>query len=64
MKTPEQVKQELNRNGETVSGWARKNGFLPENVYAVLYGRSKGNWGESHNISVKLGLKDGEVTDQ
>lgn len=62
MKTLEQVKQDFRRRGETVTGWARRNGFKPNNVRAVIYGRGKGHWGESHKIAVCLGIKDGEIT--
>lgn len=63
MKTLEQVKQDFKKRGETVTGWALKHGFKPNNVRAVIYGRSKWNWGESHKIAVSLGLKDGEIVD-
>lgn len=60
MKTLEQAKAEFNKRDENVAQWARKNGFDPEHVRAVLYGRAKGKWGESHKIAIKLGLKNNE----
>jgi gp16 family phage-associated protein len=63
MKTLEQVKTELRRRGETVTGWALKHGFKADDVRAVIYGRSKWSWGESHKIAVTLGLKEGEIVD-
>lgn len=63
MKTLEQVKKDFRRRGETITGWAKKNGFKPANVRAVIYGRGKGNWGESHKIAVSLGIKDGEFNE-
>ena len=63
MKTIEQVRADLHRRGETITGWAKAHGFKPDNVRAVIYGHGKGNWGESHKISVLLGLKDGEIID-
>ncbi len=63
MKTIEQARQDLASRGETLSGWARKNGFNPENVRAVVYGNAKGKWGESHKIAVKLGIKQGVIVD-
>lgn len=61
MKSIEQVKSELRSRGETIAGWALKNNYKPDNVRAVIYGRVKGNWGESHKIAVTLGLKEGEI---
>lgn len=61
MKTIEQVRADMHRRGETIVGWARKNGFKPDNVRAVIYGHGKGCWGESHKIAVMLGIKDGEI---
>lgn len=61
MKTLQQARDDLNKRGENVAQWARKNGFDPEHVRAVLYGRAKGKWGESHKIAVLLGIKDGEI---
>ena len=60
MKTLEQARAEFNKRGENVAQWARKNGFDPEHVRAVLYGRAKGRWGESHKIAIALGLKNNE----
>lgn len=61
MKTREQVKAEFKRRGETVANWARKNHFSREHVSAVLRGKAKGDWGESHKIAVMLEIKDGEI---
>ena len=62
LKTPEQVRAELDRVGMTVSSWARANGLNRWTVFEVLHGRNKGRWGEAHRAAVLLGLKDGEVT--
>lgn len=61
MKTLKQAKAEFKRRGETVVHWARKHEFTVDHVRAVLRGKAKGNWGESHKIAVKLGIKDGEI---
>lgn len=61
MLSREQVIQGFRRRGQTVSQWARANGFTPDQVRAVIYGKAKGNWGISHVIAVKLGLKDGII---
>lgn len=63
MKTIGQVREDMNKRGETVVGWARKHGFKPDNVRAVIYGHGKGKWGESHKIAVLLGIKDGEIVE-
>lgn len=56
-KTIEQVKQEFRTNGTTVSDWAKKHGYSPQEVYKVINQQHKGNYGRSHEIAVKLGLK-------
>lgn len=57
VKTPEQVRQEFLASGTPVSAWAAANNFTPQEVYKVLNGQSKGNFGKSHRIAVALGLK-------
>lgn len=64
MKTPEQVRKEFNYRGETISGWARKNGFNPESVKKVIHGKSQCLRGEAHKIAVTLGIKDGVIIDE
>lgn len=61
MKTGAQVFEEMRSKGETITSWAVKNGFTYAQVQSVLTGRAKGNWGVSHNIAVKLGMKKGEI---
>lgn len=51
-----QLRVEMRRRGETVTGWARQHEFTPSLVYAVLAGRSKAHRGQSYEIAVKLGL--------
>lgn len=55
--TIEQVKQRFRDEGETVSSWARKNGFRPHAVYRVLNGYDNGHYGTAHKIAQALGLK-------
>jgi gp16 family phage-associated protein len=64
VKTLEQVKAEFERRGETVAHWARKHGFAINHVRAVLSGKAKGRWGESHKIAVTLEIKDGEIANE
>ena len=63
MKTRAQVKKELDFRGESLSEWARANGFHRATVYDVVAGRLQGKRGISHKIAVKLGLKEGVVID-
>lgn len=56
----DQVKRDFAGRGETLSGWARKNGFMPRHVYDLLNGRTSGKSGESRRIAALLGLRDGE----
>lgn len=64
MATVQQVREQFKRNGITVAEWARENHFPAQLVREVLLGRAKGNWGLSHDIAVKLGLKDGPLGDE
>lgn len=64
MKTPEQAKAEFKYRGETIAHWARKHKFAADHVRAVLRGKAKGNWGESHKIAITLGIKDGEIVSE
>jgi len=63
MKTGSQVIEEMRKRGETVTAWAKKNGFTRQQVQNVLYGRAKGNWGVSHAVAIKLGMKDGVIVE-
>lgn len=57
MSTPEQVRQRFRQQGIPLSQWARENGYPPIAVYRVMGGIDKGNYGRSHEIAVKLGIK-------
>lgn len=59
LKTREQARLELARQGMSVADWARKHQVNQANTYQYLYGRNKGQRGESHRIAVLLGVKDG-----
>lgn len=61
-KTPEQVKKELRSKGIPVSAWATKHGYTPQEVYKVLNGQAKGNFGKAHDIAIALGIKSQKVT--
>jgi gp16 family phage-associated protein len=47
------------RLGVSIADWARMNGFSSALVYQVLAGRKRCLRGQSHQIAVRLGLKDG-----
>lgn len=55
--TPEQVKQRFQQRGKTIKSWAIENGYHPVVVYNVLNGLSRAHRGKTHDIAVKLGLK-------
>lgn len=55
--TIEKLKENFARNGQTLAQWARDNGFKPRDVYLVVGGQRKGNYGKGHEIAKKLGLK-------
>jgi gp16 family phage-associated protein len=57
LRTPEEAKAWLRRHGVTISDWARRRGFKPAVVSAVLAGRTRGSWGEAHTVAVALGLQ-------
>lgn len=55
--TPEQVKEQFQRRGQTFTQWAKDNGYTHQEVYRVLNGQVKARYGKCHDIAVKLGLK-------
>lgn len=58
--TPEQVKALFKRKGITFTQWAKEHGYKRYEVYRVLNGQAKANYGKCHEIAVKLGLKTSE----
>lgn len=61
VKTPEMVRAEFLRSGQSFAEWARQHGFSRHLVCMVLAGRAQGRRGKSHQIAVLLGLKEGEI---
>lgn len=57
-KSAEQVKKEFRQRGETLASFARKHGWKPHDVYCVVGGVFKGNYGKAHQIAVALGMKE------
>ncbi len=62
LKTAEQVKAEYRAKGVPISKVAKEQGWLPQDVYKVLNGQLKGNFGKGHDIAVFFGLKAGIPT--
>lgn len=61
----EEAKSNLDKQGLSVSKFAKINQVSPNLVQAILDGRVKCRIGKSHKIGVLLGLKEGEIiTDQ
>ena len=63
-RTPEEARAWLDYQGITVAQWARENKKNDSLVREVLAGRKKCFRGESHNIAVLLGMKDGVLTNR
>lgn len=61
MRTSQEVRNELQKRGLSIAEWARQNGFSPELVHQVLNSNRIPVRGKSHQIAVKLGLKDGII---
>ena len=63
LKTLQQVQEEFQRRGQSVSEWARLHGFNRQLVADILKGdpRRKCRIGKGHRIAVLLGLKHGEI---
>ncbi|MFJ1344128.1 DNA-binding protein [Acinetobacter baumannii] len=60
-RTSQEVRSELQKRGLSIADWARQNGFTPELVHQVLNSNKIPVRGKSHQIAVKLGLKDGII---
>ena len=59
--TADQVKAQFRQRGITFTRWAEEHGYTRNEVYRVLNGQTKANYGKAHEIAVKLGLKPGNV---
>ena len=60
--TAEQVKQQFQARGETLTDWADRHGYDRNYVYRVLNGQNKALYGRGHEIAVKLGMKPDPAT--
>ena len=61
IRTAEQAKAWLERQGKSVQEFARENSVDPATTYQILSGRKKGRRGESHKVAVLLGMKIGII---
>lgn len=61
LRTVEEVRAEFQASGTSISEWAIANGFSPNSVYHILQGTRQGLRGKSHDIAVKLGIKEGVI---
>ncbi len=61
VKTPADIRAELDAQGMTITEWARQHGLKEQTVKDLLLGRIKGRYGEAHRAAVMLGLKRGVV---
>lgn len=55
------MRAEFKRRGLSVSEWARRRGVSAGLTYQILAGRKVGQRGQSHQIAVLLGLKQGLI---
>lgn len=62
--TAEQIKNQFREHGLTFTDWAAKHGFDRNDVYRVLNGQLKGNYGKGHDIAVRLGMKPDTALEQ
>lgn len=61
--TLEEAKNNLDKQGLSVSKFAKINQVSPNLVQAILDGRVQCRIGKSHKIGVILGLKDGVINE-
>lgn len=59
--TPQEVRADFLRKGQSIGSWADKHGFDRATVNQVLTGRNAATRGVGHKIAVMLGLKEGET---
>ena len=64
LRTPAEARAWLEYQGISIAQWARENEKSDSLVREILAGKKKCHRGESHNIAVDLGIKDGQVSRQ
>lgn len=55
--TAQEVRERFRALGKSLTEWSAENGYRREEVYALLHGRTKGEYGRAYEIAVKLGMK-------
>lgn len=63
-RTPEEARAWLGYQGISIAEWSREHGFSASLVWSILDGRKRCLRGQSHNIAVALGMKEGIPTDR
>lgn len=66
LKTRSQVRDDFARKGQSISAWAKENGYSPNMVIAILADDAKNPRlkclrGDAHRIAVQLQIKEGEI---
>lgn len=56
--TPEQVKENIRKQGKTLTQVAEEKGLPYRTVQALLNGTNKGHYGKAHDVAIALGLKE------
>lgn len=64
LRTHAEARAWLDYQGISVSQWSREHGFSASLVRQILDGRKRCLRGQSHNIAVALGMKEGIPTDR
>lgn len=59
--SPAEVKAAFHARGKSMVSFARENGFCTRLVYQILNGQRKALRGQSHEIAVRLGIKNGII---
>lgn len=59
--TRAEAKARFHRTGRSVKSFAQEHGFNLQLVYMVLSGYRPGLRGQSHEIAVRLGIKEGVI---
>lgn len=60
--TVPELKAKLLREGKTLKQWSVEHGYNYNTVCKVIGGTRKGFYGIGHEIAVRLGIKEGEIT--
>ena len=63
VRSPAEARNLIEQTGISIAEWARENRFSAGLVYQVLEGNRKCMRGQSHQIAVALGLKEGRLAD-